>query len=245
MIFLFNFVFIFITLKANYKYVFKMRFLKPVLVSSVIAGLALLCSCKPCNCNNKCASNVSNDSNAVAMAAVASATTGGIVYMDVDTVLQNYNLAKELTDQLKAKQDKSAGSLQSKQSKLQQEMANYQKEAAQFQQDYQNGKFLTQVSIQEAQQKLLKKEQELMKQDQDLQALNQKLTKEMLDEQEKMNKRLRDSLNSVLAMYQKENRYKMILSNNAGDNVIWADSSLNITKIVTDDLNARYPKKDK
>ncbi len=224
-----------------------MRFLKPVLVSSVIAGLALLCSCKPCNCNNKCASNasnvstVSNDSNAVA--AVAPVASGDIVYMDVDTVLQNYNLAKELTAQLTSKQEKSANSLQSKQNKLQQDMANYQKEAAQFQQDYQNGKFLTQVSIQEAQQKLLAKEQELMKQDQDLQALNQKLTKEMLDEQEKMNKRLRDSLNSVLAMYQKENRYKMILSNNASDNVIWADQSLNITKTVTDDLNARYPKK--
>lgn len=218
-----------------------MRFLKPVLVSSVIAGFALLCSCKPCNCDkNKCASNVSNDSNAVASAAV---TSGDIVYMDVDTVLQNYNLAKELTEQLKAKQEKSANSLQGKQTKLQQDMANYQKEAAQLQQDYQNGKFLTQASIQEAQQKMMAKEQQLMKQEQDLQALNQKLTKEMLDEQESMNKRLRDSLNSVLAQYHKENRYKMILSNNMGDNVLWADSSLNITKIVTDDLNARYQKK--
>ncbi len=44
-------------------------------------------------------------------------------------------------------------------------MAQYQKEAAQFQQDYQNGKFLTQASIQEAQQKFMKREQELMKQD--------------------------------------------------------------------------------
>lgn len=218
-----------------------MKFLKPVLVSSVIAGFALLCSCKPCNCEkNKCASNFSNDSNAVAYSAV---TSGEIVYMDVDTVLQNYNLAKELTAQLKAKQEKSANNLQGKQTKLQQEMAQYQKEAAQIQQDYQNGKFLTQASIQEAQQKMANKEQQIMKQEQDLQALNQKLTNEMLEEQEQMNKRLRDSLNSVLAQYHKENRYKMILSNNMGDNVLWADSSLNITKIVTDDLNARYQKK--
>jgi len=226
-----------------------MRFLKPVLVSSVIAGLALLCSCNKA-ADKKPSTNESNDSTAVeveyveAEPSVASGKTIDLVYMDVDTVLLNYTLAKELTAQLTKKQEKSAGSLQAKQTKLQQDMAQYQKEAAQFQQDYQNGKFLTQISIQEAQQKLLAKEQELMKQDQDLQALNQKLTKEMLDEQEKMNKRLRDSLNSVLAQYQQEKRYKMILSNSAAINtVIWADSALNITDIVTNDLNARYQKK--
>ena len=223
-----------------------MKFLKPVLVSSVIASAAFLCSCNKAD-NKKSASDVSNDSTAVeaveAVPSVAPSHTLEVVYMDVDTVLQNYTLAKELTAQLKSKQEKSANSLQSKQTKLQQDMAQYQKEAAQFQQDYQNGKFLTQASIQEAQQKFVKREQELMKQDQDLQALNQKLTNEMLDEQEKMNKRLRDSLDSVLKQYQKENRYRLILSNNGRDNVIWGDSSLNITKIVTNDLNARYQKK--
>jgi outer membrane protein len=228
------------------KYVFKMKFLKPVLVSSVIASMAFLCSCNK-SADKKSASDVSNDSTAVeaveAVPSVAPSHTLEVVYMDVDTVLQNYTLAKELTAQLKSKQEKSANSLQNKQTKLQQDMAQYQKEAAQFQQDYQNGKFLTQASIQEAQQKFMKREQELMKQDQDLQALNQKLTNEMLDEQEKMNKRLRDSLDSVLKQYQKENRYRLILSNNGRDNVIWGDSSLNITKIVTNDLNARYQKK--
>ena len=223
-----------------------MKFLKPVLVSSVIASAAFLCSCNKAD-NKKSASDVSNDSTAVeaveAVPSVAPSKTLEVVYMDVDTVLQNYTLAKELTAQLTKKQETSANSLQNKQNKLQQDMAQYQKEAAQFQQDYQNGKFLTQASIQEVQQKLLKREQELMKQDQDLQALNQKLTKEMLEEQEKMNTRLRDSLDSVLKQYQKENRYKLILSNNGRDNVIWGDSSLNITKVVTNDLNARYQKK--
>ena len=225
-----------------------MKFLKPLLVSSVIAS-AFLCSCNK-SADKKAVSSESTESNdstvveyVEAEPSVAPAQTIDLVYMDVDTVLQNYTLAKELTAQLTKKQEKSANSLQTKQTKLQQDMAQYQKEAAQLQQDYQNGKFLTQASIQEAQQKMMAKEQELMKQDQALQELNQKLTKEMLDEQEKMNKRLRDSLNSLLKQYQQEKRYKMILSNNASDNVIWADSSLNITKIVTNDLNARYQKK--
>lgn len=226
-----------------------MKFLKPVLVSSVIASAAFLCSCNKA-ADKKSATSESNDSTAVeveyvdAEPSVASGKTIDLVYMDVDTVLQNYTLAKELTAQLKAKQEKSANSLQSKQNKLQQDMAKYQQEAAQLQQDYQNGKFLTQASIQEAQQKMMAKEQDLMKQEKELQNLNQKLTNEMLDEQEKMNKRLRDSLNSVLDQYQKEKRYKMILSNSAAINtVIWADSTLNITDIVTNDLNARYQKK--
>lgn len=225
-----------------------MKFLKPLLVSSVIAS-TFLCSCNK-SADKKAVSSESTESNdstvveyVEAEPSVAPAQTIDLVYMDVDTVLQNYTLAKELTAQLTKKQEKSANSLQTKQTKLQQDMAQYQKEAAQLQQDYQNGKFLTQASIQEAQQKMMAKEQELMKQDQALQELNQKLTKEMLDEQEKMNKRLRDSLNSLLKQYQQEKRYKMILSNNASDNVIWADSSLNITKIVTNDLNARYQKK--
>ncbi len=225
-----------------------MKFLKPVLVSSVIASMAFLCSCnKSADSKKAAATSESNDSTAVeevvnAEPSVAPSQTLDVVYMDVDTVLQNYTLAKELEAQLKKKQEKSANSLQSKQTKLQQDMAQYQKEAAQFQQDYQNGKFLTQASIQEVQQKLMAKEQVLMNQDKELQDLNQKLTKEMLDEQEKMNTRLRDSLDSVLKQYHQEKRYKMILSNNGRDNVIWADPSLNITQIVIGDLNARYKK---
>ena len=53
---------------------------------------------------------------------------------------------------------------------------------------------------------------------------------------------LRDSLNNFLKEYNKDRRYKMILSK-SGDNMLYADKSLDITDEVINGLNKRYKKK--
>ncbi len=152
-----------------------------------------------------------------------------VVYVDLDTVIKAYNLAKELEKELKAKESKARASIVRKQEAL-------QKKAMDFQKDYENGKFLTEASLKAAQSELMKGEQELNQ-------LDQKLTNEMLAETNKMNTRLRDSLNSVLKQYMDEGRYEVILANNAiASTILMAKPGLNITKIVVEDMNKRYSK---
>lgn len=111
-------------------------------------------------------------------------------------------------------------------------MAQVQKAYADFQQKMQNGTFTTREQAESAQLRIQKMQQEGAK-------LEEQLQKRMTAEQEKFNNTLRDSLQSFLKDYNKEMGYSMIVSKQ-GDNVLYADPSLNLTKAVIEGMNKRY-----
>ena len=80
----------------------------------------------------------------------------------------------------------------------------------------------------------------LMKQQQDLQALQQKLSAELADENQKNSLQLRDSINSFLKIYNQNKGYDLIISNTGFDNLLYANPAYNITQEIIDGLNARY-----
>lgn len=161
---------------------------------------------------------------------VASATpvasTFPIAYVNVDTLLLKYDLAKKLNESLLKTEEKKRKELNSAQQKLAAELEV-------FQQKYQAGGFLTKESFEQEQARLTKKDQELV-------SLSQRLTQEMFDEQQKANKRIKDSLDAVLAVYNADGHLKLILSNTSSDNILFSDQSLNITNDVLEQMNERY-----
>ena len=76
--------------------------------------------------------------------------------------------------------------------------------------------------------------------DKDQKALQNKLTNELAAETQKNSLQLRDSINVFLKEYNKTKGYNLILSNTGFDNLLYADSSFNITQEIIDGLNARY-----
>ena len=75
--------------------------------------------------------------------------------------------------------------------------------------------------------------------------LEEQLQKRMTAEQEKFNNNpFATSLQSFLKDYNKEMGYSMIVSKQ-GDNVLFADPSLNLTKAVIEGMNERYKGKKK
>ncbi len=152
-----------------------------------------------------------------------------IAYVNVDSLLTHYDLAKDLNETLLRKQENSRASLTEKGRMLQGEMAEFQKKV-------ENNAFLSRERAESEQQRLLKKQQEL-------QQLDQHLSTALMAEQQKMNERLRDSVNAFLKEYNKTKGYHMILSNTAFDNVLYAEDSYNITDEVIDLLNKRYQSK--
>ena len=79
-----------------------------------------------------------------------------------------------------------------------------------------------------------------MQQQQELQQLQEKLSKELADENQKNSLQLRDSINSFLKVYNQKKGYSLIISNTQLDNLLFADKSLDITQEIVDGLNARY-----
>lgn len=149
-----------------------------------------------------------------------------VAYINVDSFLLNYEYAKKLNETLLKKQEKSRKELVSAQQKLQAELEV-------FQQKYQAGGFLSKESFEQEQNRLFKKDQEL-------QTLEQRLAQDLITEQQKMNMRLRDSINSFFEFFNADKRYKLILSNTDADNILYAEPMLNITSEVVFVMNQRY-----
>ena len=109
----------------------------------------------------------------------------------------------------------------------------FQQDAVEFQRKVQNNGFLSMERAQKEQQRLAKAEQ-------DLAQLNQTLTNELMMEQDKLNRQLRDTLMNYLDEYTKAKPYKVILSNTLGDNVLYGAKSVDITNEIVEVLNARH-----
>nr|WP_319401448.1 OmpH family outer membrane protein [uncultured Carboxylicivirga sp.] len=149
-----------------------------------------------------------------------------VAFINTDSLLLNYNFAKEVNEQLMSKEEASRADYAEK-AKI------FQQDAVDFQRKVQTNAFLSQDRFNKERDRLAKAEQ-------DLQMLNQRLTNELMKEQEKLNRQLRDTLENYLQEFAKGKPYKMILSNTLGDNVLYGADGVDITKQVSDALNARH-----
>lgn len=156
-----------------------------------------------------------------------SLVTTSIAYVNTDSLLSQYEYAKKLNDQLNDKAE-------SARADLNQQARVFQQEVAEFQRKVQNNGFL---SVERAQ----KEQNRLQKAEQDLQQKNDRLSAEFMQEQARLSAELQDTVHNFLAEYAK-GRYTLILSNNMGDNVLFAAPGVDITPIVVKALNERYAK---
>jgi len=151
-----------------------------------------------------------------------------IAYLNVDSLLVNYTFAQEAQEKLMSKQEDARLKLNTKARTLQGEMADFQRK-------YENNAFLSQERAQSEYQRLQRKDQEL-------QELEQKLTNDIMMENQTLNLQLADSLMAFLKEYNADGRFQMILSNQGKDNVLMAAEGMDITADVIAGMNARYGK---
>lgn len=154
-----------------------------------------------------------------------------IAYVNIDSLLLNYQFAKESNETLLKKQEDSRLDLNVQARQLQGEMAEFQRKL-------ENNAFLSRERAEQEQNRLMRKEQ-------DLQQLNAKLSQELMEVQQKVNQELRDTINAFMKEYNKDKKYELIISNTASDNILLAGEGYDITQEVIEVLNERYNKKKK
>lgn len=147
-----------------------------------------------------------------------------IAYVEVDSIMSQYQFCKDYTQILQKKGQNIQSTLGERQKQLQEAAANFQQKVQQNAYTREQAE-----SIQAG----------LQKQNMDLQGLNQRLSGEFQKETEMYNNALRDSIQHFLAIYNKDKKYSLILSK-AGDNLLYADKTFNITKDVVAGLNKAY-----
>ena len=147
-----------------------------------------------------------------------------IAFVEVDSIMTQYNFCKDYTLILQKKGQNIQNTLTKKQNDLESAAANVQQKLQQNAYTREQAE-----SIGES----------LQKQQNDLQALNQRLSNEFQTETEKYNVALRDSIQHFLAVYNKDKQFTLILSK-VGDNLLYADQALDITAEVVAGLNKVY-----
>ncbi|MBR5327891.1 MAG: OmpH family outer membrane protein [Paludibacteraceae bacterium] len=171
---------------------------------------------------------LSGKSNEPVSEVVADAEVLPVAYVNVDSVLVKYNFAIDANEQLMKKQEDARLKINTK-------LRSFQNDVNDFQRKLQNNAFLSRERAEQAQQALAKKEQ-------DIQQLEAKLTQEILEENQKVNAQLADSLTNYLNIFNEEAKYHIIFSNNAKDNLLLANEQYDITEKIIEGLNARYQK---
>lgn len=155
----------------------------------------------------------------------ASASGMKIAYVEVDSLMTQYDFAKDYSVTLEKKSNNARNTLTQKGNALQAAVNN-------FQQKINNNGFQSReqaAGVQAA----------IERQQRDLQELQARLENELASETAKFNVALRDSLQNFLKAYNKDKQFDLILSK-AGDNILMANKKYDITNDVINGLNKRY-----
>ena len=191
------------------------KFLGAAIVCAATAFASVSCV------ENKTGGNVT----AQADSTVCVAAQGAIVYVDLDVILARYDMANELSSVVETK-------VQNIQAEVNRRGKKLESAAKEFQEKMEKGLMTRSVAEDKA--------QKLQKQEADFNAYAAQKQQEIQEEQLVMMNQIGDAIKTYIEKYNQEKKYAMILTCQAGNPVLTADPSLNITEDVLAGLNAEY-----
>ncbi|PWG79091.1 OmpH family outer membrane protein [Pararcticibacter amylolyticus] len=196
-------------------------------ISKISAGLAI--ATVIASCGNKEQTKTPSASGSAPAATSASAGQEKIVFVNSDSLVNNYDYFKEIKSKLESKSKKAQQDLTSKGNAFQREVADYQQKAKDMSADERAS----------TEQRLARKQQELA-------AFNQNASSALANESASENERLYDKVAEFLKTYAKEKGYKMVLTySKSNPSLLFADESLDVTNDVVKGLNEAYSKAKK
>ncbi len=148
-----------------------------------------------------------------------------IAYVELDTLMSQYQLYKDYSELLSRKGNNIQKTLAKKQRTLEQHAASMQKK-------YENNGFTTRDELERAQNNIQKEQNELAE-------LADRLNQDFNEEQARINDEARDSIQAFLKVYNKTKKYDYVMIK-AGDNLLIANPKYDITNDVVKGLNKRY-----
>lgn len=148
-----------------------------------------------------------------------------IVFINIDTLLNNYDYFADLQVEMQDKQSELEAQLTSRTRKYEQNAQDYQNKV--------NKGLVTRREAAELEQSLYTEQQEILQ-------LRDQLAAELAEEEQVRNRRLIDNIMVFLKDYNKDYNYQFIFSNSFGSNILYATDSLDVTYSVLDGINKQY-----
>ena len=152
---------------------------------------------------------------------------GEMAYINIDTLMNNMDMFFDVRNKLVDKQKSSEAELNSR-------SKDFEKEATDFQEKVQKG-LITRSRAQEIEQELYLEQQNLIN-------LKDRLSMELAEEEQVMNRQLIYYITDYLKEYNKEKNYQFIISNSLAGPLLYASDKQDITNDVVEGINAKYAK---
>ena len=159
----------------------------------------------------------------VSSASNISLPEASIVYVNSDSLLDNYPYFTEIKNVFGKTQDSIENILKTRGKLLENEIKSYQE----------NGASLTDEQRQSMEESLSKKQQDFLR-------YKEELTDELARAEEKLNASLHTNLINVLKKFNKNKNYHFILGYQKGGGILLANDSLDITKQIIEELNTDH-----
>ncbi len=189
--------------------------MKKLLFAVACAG-AVLAGCKNQGATGQAAATDSTANRAA---------SSQIVYFDIDSLVNAYDMYLDLKTDYEAKAKKAEGDITSRGRSLEKDIMDFQNKV--------NKGLITSANAQATQADLEKRQESFMQ-------LRDKLMSEMAEEERVMLNQIHYSIVEYLKEFNADLRYGMIISTSAGGPVMNADPSLDITGLILEGLNQQY-----
>ncbi|GAB3895801.1 hypothetical protein GCM10028803_12690 [Larkinella knui] len=148
------------------------------------------------------------------------------VYVNVDSLLTNYDFFKDTRKVLESKRFQLDNELNNKGRSLQNEVAFFQQRA----------QTMTMEQGRATEAALQKKQQDLM-------AYRDRIVQQLAAEEQKKNEELYNQIYDYLKKVNKQNQYDFVMGYSKGGGILFADTTLDATKSIIGGLNKEYQEK--
>jgi len=146
-----------------------------------------------------------------------------MAYIDVDSLLLNYDYYQDLMEEMTRKEE-------NYRLILAEEINKFEKEYSDHQKKLENGVYSSRDRAESEQNRLAKKQQAIRDK-------NDKYSQEIMDERESNSQKISETVDKFIKEYNKEHGYNFIFSKAS---LMFADETLNITADILNGLNSQY-----
>jgi outer membrane protein len=157
-------------------------------------------------------------------------TSQGIAYVNIDSVIVNFDMFYDRRDELVSKQKSAEAELTSKGNQ-------YEKGARDYQDKVTKG-LVTRATAAQMEESLLQQQQELV-------SLRDRLQANLMEEEQVMNRQILEYITNFLEENKDEFNYQYIFGKSFGGIVLYSDSALDITNKVLESVNKKYQEEKK
>jgi outer membrane protein len=149
----------------------------------------------------------------------------GIVYVNIDSIIYNFQMFTDRSNDLIESQKKAEAELNSKGTTYQKNVADYTDKA--------NKGLITRATATQMEAALTQQQQELV-------TLSNTLQSNLSEEESVMNRQVLEYIIKYLDEFKQQYNYQYILAKSFGSVVLYGDTSLDITKQVLEGVNKKY-----